>query len=1172
MTFVATSTPEEAEPASSAVAAPSARVHLCGPLVVELDGVRVEEQLPGRQGRLVLAYLVDHRGRPVSRDELVDLLWPDTAPASPETSLRPLLTRLRRAVGEERLVGRAQLRLDLGTDPVVDIEVAARGAVAAEAALERGDAAEALRAAREALAIVESPFLPEALVRWVEELRAELRGLEGPLLEAAGRAALTLGGANLGEAERWARRLVEREPYRESGHGLLMEVLAARGNVVEALRVFDGLRVRLRDELGVTPASFLTALHERLLFHDAEPPVAAPAPPPRPARAEEVHVPLPAALAAAAGGTFVGRREALGRLDAAWRRAVDGPSEQLAVIAGEPGVGKTRLVARLAQERHAEGATVLYGRCDEEALMPYQPVTEALRHAVRHGAPIALAPEMSDELVRLVPRLERHDDAPAAPVAAAASEPLAGERDSQRYRLFEGVANALAQLAGRNGLLLVVDDLHWADRTTLLLLRYLARIGGSSRVLLVATYRDDEVGPDHPLAILLDDVRRDGRLERLTLGGLDEHETAELVQERLPADAAPAFVRRLQAHTSGNPFFIEETLRSLDPPEDGRVEEAQLDRAGVPEGVGDVIVRRLAHVGEDVRDVLAMAAVVGREFDLDVVAAALERSEEEVLSAVERAMAARLVVETPEQVDRFSFCHALVRETLYARQAGSRRLRRHLRVGDALERPGRRRRPPAAELARHLFEARALAGVDRALGHVLAAADEAAEALAYEEAAEHLERALALLDESDAPDADRRRCDSLLALGRVLWRAGDPDARLRFHHAAELARRAGLPEQLARAVLGMTGRFYEAAVADPRIVSLVEEALEALSDEASPLRARLLARLADSLHVAEDEERQAAISLQAVEMARALEDPDALTVALMARHSALLHVAHLDERLQIAGEHLALARARGRAEVLAFGLNWRIYDHVEVGDLDAARSDEAELAALAADLRQPLYRYLDRCWQSVWAQIEGRFDEADAISADAFALGRRAGARTAGSTRLGALVTIRYDQGRLGELVEEIEKVVVEHPAISTWRGMLPLSLLEAGQTDDARERLDAMEADGFGAIPRNLFWFPTMLVLGEAAASVGSDAQRSELHTLLAPHAHRCVQASLAANWGSAARVVGRLAVALGRQAEGERQLEEALEVNERLGVAGAIARTRQDLAEARGAARTSA
>ena len=405
-----------------------------------------------------------------------------------------------------------------------------------------------------------------------------------------------------------------------------MEILAAQGNVVEAMRVFDGLRVRLRDELGVTPAPNLTALHDRLLRQEDGVPA-----PPEPAvqrftRTEpDARPDLPGPLAAAASGAFVGRSDALTALREGWDRALAG-SEQLIWVAGEPGVGKTRLVAHFAAKLHAAGATVLYGRCDEEVLMPYQPMVEAFRHLLRDGRPFDLPPELAAEFVRIVPEA-------VAGGPADQQEPLLGERDTQRYRLFEAVATALGELAGERGLLLVFDDMHWADRTTLLLLRFLARIGGQSRILLVATYRDDEVGTDHPLADMLADVRRDRRFERIALEGMSEDEVAQLVSARMAEGGAPDFVHQLQLQTAGNPFFIEETLRGL-----GEAHEAldpeHLAQHGVPEGVGDVIMRRLGSVGDDVREVLSVAAVVGREFDLDIVASAMGRSDEDVLDAV----------------------------------------------------------------------------------------------------------------------------------------------------------------------------------------------------------------------------------------------------------------------------------------------------------------------------------------------------------------------------------------------------------------------------------------------------------------------------------------------------------------------------------------------------------
>src|SRR3954470_11285410 len=261
-------------------------VQLCGPLRATIAGRAVEDDLPGRKGRLAFAYLVANRDRPVARDELIGALWPEEGPATPDAALSTLLTRLRHAVGPDVLRGRAHLELDLGPEAAVDLEAAAGAAVEAETALAAGDPARALACAREALPVLGRPFLPELDVPWVEERRRELRELRVPLLDVAARAALALPEPELGAAERAARELVEAEPYRESGYAVLMDVLERAGNVAEALRVYDKLRGRLREELGVPPAPEVTARAERLLRPEEQP-----APPP--AAAPGAPLPLP---------------------------------------------------------------------------------------------------------------------------------------------------------------------------------------------------------------------------------------------------------------------------------------------------------------------------------------------------------------------------------------------------------------------------------------------------------------------------------------------------------------------------------------------------------------------------------------------------------------------------------------------------------------------------------------------------------------------------------------------------------------------------------------------------------------------------------------------------------------------------------------------------------------
>jgi len=468
------------------------RISLCGRYEVELDGERIEERLPGRQGRLLLAVLALNRSRVTGRDELIDLLWPGQPPSAPGEALSSVLSKLRQAVGRERLTGRREIAFVPPDDVVVDFE----------------QAHEALAQARpgEALAIASDDFMPGFDGDWVEERRRELREVRLGALEAIAQSALTSGGEIAG-AERAARELVRAEPLRESGHRLLMEALAARGDVAEALTAYDELRTLLREELGVTPSEAVRTLQERLLTGD---------------RLEERGPSAAPTVVLRDRGDLIGRGDELARLLAAWERARQGWLSFVAV-GGEPGIGKSRLVTALAREVQATG-TVLYATCEEEGLFAYQPIIEALRQLVRSESSAidvaALGPGGA-ELAQLIPEV-----AHLGPVA-----PDAGPDDpeARRYLMFAAVSALLAESAARSPLLLVLDDLQWADRSTLRLLRHLLRTQAEAALLVVGTYRDSEVPPEHPLAELLVDLRRDELGERIALAGLSQAEVSELV-------------------------------------------------------------------------------------------------------------------------------------------------------------------------------------------------------------------------------------------------------------------------------------------------------------------------------------------------------------------------------------------------------------------------------------------------------------------------------------------------------------------------------------------------------------------------------------------------------------------------------------------------------------------
>jgi DNA-binding SARP family transcriptional activator/tetratricopeptide (TPR) repeat protein len=1140
-------------------------VQLCGQLVVELGGHHVESKLPGRLGML-FAYLAARRDRAVRRDELIDALWPSAAPASPDAALRTLLSRLRRALAADVIQGRAELVLALPADAWIDLEAAIDAIGRAEAALARADWDAAWEAARLALDISRRGFMSGYDAPWIDERRREVEELMDDALECVARAGLGSGGSRGAAAERAARTLRARAPYKESGYQVLMELLAAEGNVAEALQVYDALRVLLRDELGTIPSPAITALHERLLTEGAARPAAA-RPPPEPGEGIEpptawTKLPLQPWLASRRRDAFVGREAELDTLNDAFDRARSGQL-QVVLLDGEPGVGKTRLAAELAARVHEEGAAVLYGRSDEETLIAYQPFVEALRHYVS-SSPLdrlrPLARNGGPELGALVPELrERLPDL---------AQPVRDDAASQRYRLFEAVVGILHDIAISAPLLLVLDDLHWADKPTLHLLRHIARLTDPP-LMILAVHRLAETQREQEVLAALGELRREHPLERLSLGGLDERAVGALVSARLGEDVAPAFTRALRDHTEGNPFFIEELLR--------HVEERGGDprRAGLPQGIKALMGRRIARLSDAAHGVLAVAAVVGREFSLDLVERVSGLSDEPLLDAIEEAVGADVISEVPGSLDRYGFSHTLIREALYEELSASRRVRLHWRIGRAIEEmagddPGSQ----VCDLAYHFGEAAGVGEGARALDYAARAGAWATSHFAHEEAVDYFSQALDTFESEHVEDADRH-ASLLLSLGDAFWKAGDhAQGREAFRRAGDVAKEVGEPERLARAALGFGGTYVEAGVVDQPLIELLEDALAELDQADSGLRACLLARLAEALYFAPDRTRSPALSAEAVEMARRSDDRAALAVALNARRLAIWGPDDLEERMAVTEELLSLVSGLDRRELSIGGLavrgllsqglelaahHWRLLDLLEVGDGDGADREGDELVRLSAELRSPFYRRFAAHWRTVRAQLDGRLDETERLAEEALAIARGAEDGSALQFYAAQIAFVRAEQGRSAELVDTVAEVAQQNPAMPVWRAALTTIRCEAGFETEARRELDQLARDGFAAFPRDVFWLTAMTHLADTAASLDDAACAGELYELLAPYRDRNVLAGDALCWGPVSHYLGLLATTLRRWDAAAAHFEDALAMSARLRARGSLAHIRQ-------------
>jgi DNA-binding SARP family transcriptional activator len=1143
----------------------STRIQLCGRLSVELGGEQRADKLRGRQTRLLLAYLLLNRARAVGRDELIGALWPGEAPVSEDAALRTLLSRVRTALGPAVLAGRDELMLALPEPVWVDLEAAGTELQRAMRALERADARGAWALAQVPLNIASRGLLPGAQATWLEPQRRELEDIRLRALEVIGQAGLRMGGPQLNSVERAARALIESEPYRESGYVLLIEALAARGNGAEGMRVFDQLRRLLRDELGTTPSSEAIALHERLLSRGL--PVASTGP----VEERVAATPLPAELRVQSEAPMVGRRRELGELIASWESiGLDaassraGSSPQIVCVAGEAGIGKTRLAAELARRAHDGGAVVLAGRAPREALIPYQPFLEALRHYFT-AAPLAelraAVGEFGGELGRLVPELRRR-----APDLAT---PGPEEPESERYRLFESVVGLLSAIASGAPILLVLDDLHWADRPTLLLLRHLARASEPARLLTVIAYRGEEANGG--LADVIVDLRREGLMTQLDVGGLSEAETAELVRIRAGEAPSHLLARELHAATEGNPFFIEETVRHLVGAgvRVGAATASDLHRFGLPEGVKETIALRLARLEPETVDWLRMASVMGRDFDPALVEQLMPLAEEQFLASLEEALGAGLLVESGREPGHYSFAHALVRETLYDGMSAQRRARVHGRVAEALEAADE----PSSlgALAYHFTRAGRRADADKAIAYASRAAAEATAILAHEDAVAHYSQALQLLGRP-TPETREQRCELLVLLGEARVRSGEGAlAREALEEAAALAEELGDNARLARAAIGASRPYVQPpGVVDTKLINMLERALELTADEVSLERVRLLSRLCGALYYSPQRNRMRSLAERAAIIAEQLGDPEAVAYALAARRRALWGPEHLKERLTASTQMLSFARAARNLELQLQAHAWLVIDLLERGDRAAVDAQIEVFTDGAERLRQPLYLWQVAIWRAMLALLDGQLGEAEQLAAEALAGGAPGEGVTAAQYYAIQLMAVRRDQGRMGELEPAARQLADANPARPAWRAALATMLWETDRVDDARAEFDRLAANNLTDIPRDGDWITTMMLLCDTCAEVGDSARAPLLYQALLPYADLNVVAGLAvACLGPIARVLGKLAATAGHRDAAARHFEHALELSARLEAPVLLARTQLDLAALLGAGR---
>ncbi|MGA7418395.1 MAG: AAA family ATPase [Acidimicrobiales bacterium] len=870
-------------------------------------------------------------------------------------------------------------------------------------------------------------------------------------------------------------------------------------------------------------------------------------------------VPLPGRLSPRAGVRVVGREEEIGELASAFKRVDSGQGRETLLISGEAGMGKTTLLARAAQSAFDQGACVLFGHCEEDMATPYQLFGEALNHYVTHASEQQLLDHVEEhggELARLVPALgSRFPDLPAS---------RATDSDTERYVLFAAVVGLLAMISRSQPVVLVLDDLQWADSASLQLLRHLSAAEQPLRVLVLGSYRNSRLTRSHRLLETLAALRRQPGVSRIDLSGLDEPGVVSLMEAAAGHsldDAGSSLACALCRETDGNPFFVTEMLRHLN--ETGKIYQDEsghwttvddLGDAALPDSVREVICSRVGRLGHEAERVLSAAAVIGRDFDLDVLARTTEVSEDELLDVLDAASAVDLVYELPGIAGRYNFAHALIQHTLYVDMGSTRRARAHKRVAESLEdlcgaNPGTR----VGELARHWVAATQPIDLAKAIAYSRQAGDAALRSLAPQDALGYYTQALELVGRADDPD-QVLGIDLAIGLGTAQRQTGDPAFRETLLDTARRAADLGDTERLVAAAMANDRGFSVLGNVDADKVEILELALGLLPED-HPDRALVLAKLCQDLTYGSPLDRRQSLAEEAIAIAEASGDDATIVRVLNHISYPLLVPPLLDQSLSNSANAMARAERVGDP-VLRF---WAASQHHTAaacsGNIDEVDRCLELLEELAGQLNQPTLKWRHTVMRSTRAQLAGDTARAEELATEAFQIGNSGGEPDAAALFGTQMMSVSLQRGTLVELVPLIEEVAAEHPGVTTFMAALAMAHVEGGKIDAACRLLQKFSASGLD-LPLDATWTIGMNCYAEAAIECRDLTCAAPLLDRLRPWADRLSYSGVSTA-GPVVHVLGGLASVLGRFDEADAYFAQSSKLSARIGAKFFAART---------------
>ena len=846
--------------------------------------------------------------------------------------------------------------------------------------------------------------------------------------------------------------------------------------------------------------------------------------------------PLPAAVARALRpGHFAGRETELALLADAWAAVGRGRQAALVLLEGEPGAGKTRLAAEQAACIAAAGGAAGFGRCDPDVPAPFRPWIGALPDLLLVMEEEDLAAHVHEhggEVARLLGTAGGRLPAPTTTLDA--------DPDAQRHRLLTAAVALVAGVARRHPLVIVLDDLQFADRASLLLLRELLD-ARDAPVLVIATVRDVAAEHREPWRALGPGFRAAPATRVLRIGGLDLDATRELVADRLGAGKDDV-AGTLQAETDGNALFVVELLRHHT--------ESEGDHTAPPRSIAEVVGLRAAALGGDAERVARYAASLGRTFNFDLLVHVLDWPAVKVLEAVEQLCAAGLAAEVASHRGWFQFSHGIVQHALAAGLTDLRRRHLHRRAAEWLAAIDDRDVVRTGELALHW----AGAGSDfvaQAVGALMELGDHALDLVAFDDAVRAYAKALRLHRQT-LPDPDAQTVELLLRLGDAERRAGVDGYSERLLHAAALAEAQHDTQRLVRAAIansrGLTANFLET---DERRVQVLEAALAAAAPDALADRALLLSVLSSELFA--HRERRLELADEALETARAAGDERVLAEVLFRRCFTIAEPASVAERLQLGrelqrlGERLDDPLVRHRAALE------RTRALFEAGRADAP-AEAGRVVELAPRVGTVFARWQASLHEAILHQRDGRYEEAETVAMRA-AEQAIAVVPDAWAIFATQLLPLRWDQGRLGELADFAAQAADQSGAELGYRALVPLALAEAGREEEARARLDSELAAGL-PMADNVLWMTSAALWSEGAIRLGHKGAAAVMLERITPWREQYVFTAVSL-MGSVARLCAGLAALLGRHEDARRDYALAETVDGRIGAIGGLART---------------